>query len=414
MSTLTTLRQTTTSTFSIRGINRQAASAGLSVFVIYLFAGLTVQVGVLTQLGLSGPDASGWFFITWMTTGAVSLVLSLVTRQPVSINLSIPALVFLAGAAGGFTLPEILGANLVVGVAAIGVSVFRLTESLSRLVPGQIAIAVFAGSMLGFMFKTADLAISNLTAAGPALAGYGIGLIATKNQIIAIATAAAVGFIGVLVTGGMHATNIGFEAPITAIPAFEFSPTALLALGIPMFILTAGVGNIQSLAVLKSAGYQIRSNIVGAVSGVTTVVNALGGGHPAAIGSISVVVASGPAAGHFKSRYWAIALSSVPVIFIAMLAVPVIAVVQALPIAYTLTIGALAFIGPFRQTFAVTRTGDLRLGALAAFGLAALPLQALGMPMAFWALIAGIAISGIAERSHLMAIWKPSPAGQVA
>ena len=112
MSTLTTLRQTTTSTFSIRGINRQAASAGLSVFVIYLFAGLTVQVGVLTQLGLSGPDASGWFFITWMTTGAVSLVLSLVTRQPVSINLSIPALVFLAGAAGGFTLPEILGRTL--------------------------------------------------------------------------------------------------------------------------------------------------------------------------------------------------------------------------------------------------------------------------------------------------------------
>jgi benzoate membrane transport protein len=414
MSTLTSLRQSTSSAFSFSGVNRQAASAGLSVFVIYLFAGLTVQVGVLTQLGLSGPEASGWFFITWMTTGAVSLVLSLVTKQPVSINLSIPALVFLAGAAGGFTLPEILGANLMVGVAAIGVSLFRLTESLSRLVPGQIAIAVFAGSMLGFFFKTGDLVVSNLSAAGPALAGYGIALLATRNQMIAIAIAALVGFGGVLITGGMVAADLGYATPISAMPVIEFEPTALIALGIPMFILTAGVGNIQSLAVLRNAGYHIRGNLMGLIAGSTSLVNAFGGGHPAAIGSISVVVASGPSAGPFHGRYWAMALSSVPVILIAMLAVPVIAVVQSLPIAYTLTIGALALIAPFRQTFAITRTGDLRMGALAAFGLSALPLQALGMPMAFWALLAGMAISAALERRHLVAIWKPAQLGRVA
>ena len=51
--------------------------------------GLTVQVGVLTQLGVEAPEASSWFFITWMTTGLFSLVLSLFTRQSVSINLSV-------------------------------------------------------------------------------------------------------------------------------------------------------------------------------------------------------------------------------------------------------------------------------------------------------------------------------------
>ena len=406
MSTFTSIRHTTTSTLSFGGVNRRAAAAGLSVFVIYLFAGLTVQVGVLTQLGVSGSAASGWFFITWMTTGAVSLVLSLATKQPVSINLSVPALVFLAGAAGGFTLPEILGANLAVGVVAIGVSMFRLTEAFARVVPSQIAIGVFAGSMLGFIFRTGDLAVSNLSAAGPALGGYALALLATRSQMVAIAAAALAGLLGVLATGGTSFTGVGYGIPLSAAPVIEFNPTAIISLGIPMLILTAGVGNIQALAILRSAGYRVRGNLLGLIAGGTSLLNAFGGGHPAAVGGVSVAVASGPSAGPAGARFWAIALSSVPVIVIAMLAVPVIAIVQALPIAYTLTIGALALLAPFRQTFDKAMSGDMRLGGLVALTLAAVPYQAFGMPMAFWALIAGVVTSGLFERRQLITGWK--------
>ena len=90
---------------------------------------------MLTQLGLSGPEASSWFFVTWMTTGLFSLGLSLFTKQPVSINLSIAALVFIAGSASGFSLPQILAANLMVGVVAVGLSLLRLTDAFARLVP---------------------------------------------------------------------------------------------------------------------------------------------------------------------------------------------------------------------------------------------------------------------------------------
>ena len=90
--------------------------------------GLTVQVGVLTQLGMEAPEASSWFFITWMTTGLFSLVLSLFTRQPVSINLSVAALVFIAGSASGFSLAQLLEANLLVGLVAVALSLFRLND----------------------------------------------------------------------------------------------------------------------------------------------------------------------------------------------------------------------------------------------------------------------------------------------
>jgi predicted benzoate:H+ symporter BenE len=104
----------------VRGINRKAAFAAVTVFMMYMFAGLPVQVGVLAQLDLSATESSRWFFITWMTTGLFSLGLALFTRQPISVNLSIPVLIFLAGAASGFSLPQILGANLAVGLVAIG------------------------------------------------------------------------------------------------------------------------------------------------------------------------------------------------------------------------------------------------------------------------------------------------------
>ena len=229
-------------------------------------------------------------------------------------------------------------------------------------------------------------------------------LVACVSSISATPTAVVTPTASDVISPTATATDITLPTPAVVL---TFKPTSSLTRVVDPSVQNF-VSQLNDLCVqtrLKSSPY------AGCIGGYYVYI--AGSGHPAAIGSISVVIASGPSAGQFKSRYWAIALSSMPVILIAMLAVPVIAVIQALPIAYTLTIGALALLVPFRQRFAITRTGDLRIGALAAFGLAALPLQALGMPVAFWALIAGIAISAIAERSHLMAIWRPSPAGHV-
>ena len=69
MATLTAARPHSGSPTSFPRVTRPSVSAGTTVFLAYIFAGLTIQVGVLAQLGISGPEASSWFFITWMTTG---------------------------------------------------------------------------------------------------------------------------------------------------------------------------------------------------------------------------------------------------------------------------------------------------------------------------------------------------------
>lgn len=407
MATSTLTRPSTIVGFLSLRSSRHVLSAGVSVFLVYLFGGLAIQIGVLTQLGLTGSEASSWFFITWLTTGLFSLVLALVTRLPLSINLSIPALIFLAGSAEGFTLPQILGANLAVGLAAVALSALRLTDAFARLVPSPIAMAVFAGSILAFLSETAEFAVTDLTAAGPVVAGYAIGLLITRSQLAAVGTAAATGFFGVVVTVGLPGAGDSMSLPPVALPAIEFSLAAIVALGIPILILTAGVGNIQSLAIVRSEGYTPNGNLFGVAAGAASVINALGGGHPAAIGGSVTAIASGPAAGPRESRFWAIVLSSLPVVAIALAAIPIITIVQQIPVAYTLSVGALALLAPFRHVIGKTWHGPMRASAVTSFVLAALPFQIVGMPMAFWAILAGVAVVSGIEAGRMLQRRRP-------
>lgn len=51
MATLTAVRQHSSERISFPRITRPSISAGTTVFLAYIFVGLTVQVGVLTQIG---------------------------------------------------------------------------------------------------------------------------------------------------------------------------------------------------------------------------------------------------------------------------------------------------------------------------------------------------------------------------
>ncbi|MCH7739287.1 MAG: benzoate/H(+) symporter BenE family transporter [Chloroflexi bacterium] len=396
------------------GINRKAAFAGVTVLMAYLFAGLPVQVGVLAQLDLTAAESSRWFFITWMTTGLFSLGLALFTRQPVSVNLSIPVIIFLAGAAAGFSLPQILGANLVVGLVAIGLSVLRLTEAFTRLVPPPIAVAVFAGSILAFMVKTANLAVTDPAVSGPVFGGYLLALIVTRSHLVGVAAAAASGFAGITLAGGAPEMGGAMAMPAMGLSAIEFNPSAIIALGLPILALTVGVGNIQALALLRSEGYKAKANLYGLAAGAATVLNALGGGHAAAPGGIAVAVASAPAAGPKGSRFWAIVLSSIPVVAVALIAVPVIVAVQDLPLSFTLSVGALALLPTFkviaRKSLGGRMPVPVKAGAITALTVAAMPFQAAGMPMAFWALLAGVLVSVALEHGLIWQTWRPGRA----
>ncbi len=93
---------------------------------------------------------------------------------------------------------------------------------------------------------------------------------------------------------------------------------------------------------------------------------------------------------------------------LAVAAVPVITAVQDLPLSHTLTAGTLALRAAFRVLVKKTVSNPMRYGAITAFVTAALPLHLAGLPMAFWALAAGVAVSGVLESGQLLLVRRPA------
>ena len=54
-----------------------------------------------------------------------------------------------------------------------------------------------------------------------------------------------------------------------------------------------------------------------------------------------------------------------------------------------------------------TVTGLMCYGAMIAVVLATLPLRFAGLPITFWALLAGVAAAGVFESRQLLQCWRP-------
>ncbi len=56
----------------------------------------------------------------------------------------------------------------------------------------------------------------------------------------------------------------------------------------------------------------------------------------------------------------------------------------------------------------------VKAGAITALTVAALPFQAAGMPMAFWALVAGVVVSAALEHALIWQTWRAWRPGRAA
>ena len=221
-------------------------------------------------------------------------------------------MIFLLGAIQGFTLPQIIGANLVVGLVSVTISVLRLTQYLSKIVPTQVALGVITGNLLSMMVKTTNIGISDAFVSGPIVGGYLLARLLRQGHLVSLITAMGAGVVVILASGTTFENVDAVALPALKLAVIEFDLAAIISLGIPILILTVGIGDVQALAILKSEGYRLNSNLAAMYGGITTAINALFGGHAASLGGGSIVLASGPSAGPMKSRYWAMLLLTCP------------------------------------------------------------------------------------------------------
>ena len=111
-------------------------------------------------------------------------------------------------------------------------------------------------------------------------------------------------------------------------------------------------------------------------------------------------------AGPLAGRYWASLIAATLTLALAFGAAPVASLLGVLPQSYIFALAGLAILSSFQDALERAFGGVLKFGALVAFVTAATPFAFVGITSAFWAVVAGLLASSIAEREALLKVWK--------
>jgi benzoate membrane transport protein len=391
---------------TFRDFNAAAFWAGISTFIFMVFGPLTVQISVIQEFGLPDAQARSWIVITWLTAGVCSFPFILYYRQPIGIGWTLPGLVYMGSLAGRFSFEEFVAANLVAGIALIILGLLGVGSRVIHLVPLPILMGMFAASIVGFITRMVESTAADFAIAGPMILAYLVGRVLNNQRIPAVGLAVLVGGFLIVVLDRLGASSAALEMPALVAPGFRFSIEAILTISIPMVVLVIGLGNVQGIGFLLGQGYKVPTNQLTTVVGGMSVLNAIFGGHPAAMTRVSSAMLGGPSAGPLEKRYWAAIVAFIFVIGVAATTGPLLAFVEIVPAVYILVVAGLAIFASFEDALVRAFSGGLRTGAAVAFGVTLSTFVVVGIPSAFWAMLAGLAASLLLERQELLRQWR--------
>ncbi|GMA18705.1 hypothetical protein GCM10025862_07260 [Arsenicicoccus piscis] len=209
-----------------------------------------------------------------------------------------------------------------------------------------------------------------------------------------------------VVTGTFSHVPAGSARPVVDLVAPTFSLPAIVALGLPLFLVTMTSQNIPGMAVLGSFGYRPDFRGPLTYAGAATSLGALAGGHAINLAAISAALAAGPEAHPDPRKRWVAGVSwGLTYLAFGPLAGLVAAVAEATPDGIVETVAGLALIGTFAgAASAALGSAAHRDAAAITVLVSASGLAVGGIGAAFWGLVAGglylIATSGRGRPPH--------------
>ncbi|MCD4525278.1 benzoate/H(+) symporter BenE family transporter [Nocardioides sp. cx-173] len=368
----------------------QPVLAGIVTAVVGFTSSFAVLLTGLTAVGASPAEASSGLFVCCLTMGVGSVLFSLVTRTPVTLAWSTPGAALLAGAAapdGGYA--SAVGAFAVAGLLYVLTGLFSPLARLVRAIPLALANAMLAGVLLVLCVQPFRALVDEPAAVAPVLMTWLVLLRVARRWAVPGAFAAAV--VVIAATGSLSAVDSSAVAPQLTWTAPGFDPATVLAIGIPLYLVTMTSQNIPGAAVLASFGYDAPLRPALFYAGGATVATAGLGGYSINLAAISAALAAGPEAHPDPGRRWVAGVSTgVTHLALGPLAAAVAAVAVAAPPGLVAAVAGVALLATFGSA-AASAMGDAdhREAATVTFVVAASGVAAFGVGAAFWSLLAG-------------------------
>ncbi|TNB49307.1 benzoate/H(+) symporter BenE family transporter [Martelella lutilitoris] len=392
----------------LKDFSAQSLFMGLLVAFVGFASSFSVVLQGLEGIGASPAQSASGLMALSIVMGIAGIVISAVTRMPVSIAWSTPGAALLATAGtlpGGFA--EAVGAFIVANLLIIAAGLLKPVGRAISAIPAPLANAMLAGVLLALCFAPVEAVKFDPLLGLPIIIAFVVA--GAFNRLLAVP--AALGALVLVLVLGVDLPagswgNVWREAaplPVWVTPAFSLQATISVAL--PLFIVTMASQNIPGVAILAINEYRPSAGRMFSLTGLFSLVAAPFGGHGVNLAAITAAMCAGPDAhADPKRRYWAAIVAGIGYVVFGLMSGLVVALVSLAPPILIEAVAGLALIGAFAAAaLAAFKEPDAREAAAITFLVAASGVGFFGISGAFWGLAAGLAITGIkglAKRRH--------------
>ncbi|BCD89583.1 membrane protein [Pseudomonas solani] len=377
----------------LRPLADSSPSAVVAGFIAML-TGYTSSLVLMFQAGqaagLSAGQISSWIWALSIGMAACSIGLSLRYRTPITVAWSTPGAALLITSLPGVSYNEAIGAFIVCAVLLTLVGLTGGFERLMRRLPGSLAAALLAG----ILFKIGSeifVAAQHRTALVLAMF-FSYLLLKRLQPRYAVLVALLVGCAMSAALGLLDFSGFDFALaqPVWTTPSFSF--TAIISIGIPLFIVAMASQNIPGIAVLRADGYQVPASPLISVTGFASLLLAPFGSHGINLAAISAAICTGPHAHEDRNkRYTAAVWCGIFYGIAGTFAATLAALFAAFPKELVLSVAALALFGSISNGLTVAMNEPKeREAALITFMVTASGMSLLSIGSAFWGLVAGV------------------------
>ncbi len=373
-----------------------AVIAGIVTAVVGFTSSFAVVLAGLRAVGASTDQAASGLLVLCLTMGAGSIIFSWRLKIPMTMAWSTPGAALLASSsvpALGFGVAVTAFALSGVLIALCGL-VRPLGVAVSSI-PPALANAMLAGVLLTLCVEPFRALSLSPAAIAPVLVTWVVLMRVARRW--AVPGALATALIVIAVSGSFAHLAGARLAPVLVVVPPAWEPAAIVAIALPLFLVTMTSQNIPGMAVLSSFGYRPPLAPPLLYTGGASVVGAFGGAHAINLAAISAALAAGPAAHPDARRRW-VAGVTCGIVYLALgpASTMVAAVAQAAPAGIMAAIAGLALIGTFASAAgSALADGEHREAAAVTFLVAASGVAFGGIGAAFWGLLAGAGYLGL-------------------
>lgn len=374
----------------------QAVSAGLLAAFVGFASSFAVVVKGLTAVGASPAEAASGLMALSIAMGLSGMILSWRFRMPISVAWSTPGAALLASSGavpGGF--PAAVGAFLLVGALIVVAGLWKPLGRAVSAIPAPLANAMLAGVLLGLC-----LAPVKAVKADPVL-GLAIVLtwavVARIRRVLAVPAAVVVAVVLIAATTEIPPGVAAGLVPHPVLVMPSLSPSAVVGLAVPLFIVTMASQNIPGMAVLNVNGFRPDLGPLLRGTGIFTLLAAPFGGHAVNLAAITAALCAGPDAHPEPGRrWWAAMTCGAAYVVIGLVSGAATAFIAASPPILIEAVAGLALLGAFGAAVAgAVAVPEEREAAVITFVVTASGIAFLGVSGAFWGLLAGGAVMAL-------------------